>query len=131
METHVKVLAVLHLVLAVAGVLIALAIVLATGAVTGLVGTAADPYDARVAIPFIRLAGTAIAIVFVSLAVPGVVVGLGMLRLRPWARVGGIVLSALCLVHVPFGTALGVYGLWVLFSRDTERLFLASRRDDT
>jgi hypothetical protein len=29
-------------------------------------------------------------------------------------------------MHIPFGTALGVYGLWVLFHRDTERLF-ASR----
>ena len=24
---------------------------------------------------------------------------------------------------VPFGTIVGAYGLWVLFSKDTERLF--------
>jgi hypothetical protein len=24
---------------------------------------------------------------------------------------------------IPFGTIVGVYGLWVLFSKDTERLF--------
>jgi hypothetical protein len=28
-------------------------------------------------------------------------------------------------MHVPFGTALGVYGLWILFNRETERLFAA------
>jgi hypothetical protein len=34
-----------------------------------------------------------------------------------------IVLSVLDLIHVPFGTALGIYGLWVLLSQGSERLF--------
>jgi hypothetical protein len=34
-----------------------------------------------------------------------------------------IVLSAIELLHVPFGTALGIYGLWVLLSPPTEELF--------
>jgi hypothetical protein len=25
---------------------------------------------------------------------------------------------------IPFGTIVGAYGLWVLFSKDTERLFM-------
>ena len=125
METHVKVLAVLYLVFSVLGILLALAFLLAVGVVTGIVGSAADPSDARIAIPIIRLGGTALACFFLALSVPGVVVGIGLLTLRPWARVLGIVLSALTLLHIPVGTALGVYGLWVLFSRDTERLFAA------
>jgi len=43
--------------------------------------------------------------------------------LRPWARVLTIVISAFDLLHVPFGTALGVYGLWVLLSSQGEALF--------
>ena len=27
------------------------------------------------------------------------------------------------LIMIPFGTVLGAYGLWVLFSKETERLF--------
>jgi hypothetical protein len=123
MDTHVKVLAILYLVFSALSVLAAVAILLVTGAVTGIVGTAADPADARMAIPFIRLGGTAVAIYFTALAVPGVVVGVGLLERRPWARVLGIVLAVLSLMHVPFGTALGVYGLWVLFNRETEGLF--------
>ena len=125
-ETHVKVLAILYLVFAGLSVLFGLAILLLTGPVSGIVGTAADPLDARLAIPFIRLGGTAAAVFCFAWAVPGFVVGLGLLGRQPWARILGIVLSALSLMHVPFGTALGVYGLWILFHRDTERLFVRS-----
>ena len=136
METHVKVLAILYLVFAGVILLLALAIFAITGVVTGIVGTTADPSDARIAIPFIRLGGTAAAVFFFVWAVPVLVVGLGLLKREPWSRVLGIVISALSLMHVPFGTALGVYGLWVLFSRDTERLFTPhalppTRRQDT
>jgi hypothetical protein len=34
-----------------------------------------------------------------------------------------IVLSALELMSVPIGTALGIYGLWVLLSPGAEQLF--------
>lgn len=128
METHVQVLAILCLVFAGLSVLLGLAIFLVTGAVTSIVGTAADPADARLAIPFIQLGGTTAAVFCLLWSVPGVIVGIGLLKRLPWARIFGIVISALSLVHVPFGTALGVYGLWVLFHRDTERLFAAGTR---
>ena len=123
METHVKVLAILHVVFSSLIIALALIILIATGAVTSIVGTAADPADAQIAIPFIRLGGMAVAFFFLALGVPGLVVGIGLLKLRPWARILGIVISALDLTHIPFGTALGIYGLWVLFNRDAERLF--------
>jgi len=121
-ETHVKVLAILYLVFAGLSVLFGLGILLLTGAVTGIVGTSGDT---GFVIPFIRLGGTAAAVFCFVWAVPGFVVGVGLLKRQPWARILGIVLSALSLMHVPFGTALGVYGLWILFHRDTERLFAA------
>jgi hypothetical protein len=131
LETHVKVLAILYLVFSALSVLLALGIWIITGAVASIVGTAADPTDARIAIPFIRLGGTAAAVFVFVWAVPGLVVGIGLLKRQPWARIFGIVMSVLSLMHVPFGTALGIYGLWVLFNRDTERLFVAplSRAD--
>jgi hypothetical protein len=45
------------------------------------------------------------------------------MRFRPWARLLMIVLSALDLLHFPFGTALGIYGLIVLLNEDTRKLF--------
>ncbi|HET6181886.1 MAG TPA: zinc ribbon domain-containing protein [Candidatus Sulfotelmatobacter sp.] len=46
----------------------------------------------------------------------GVCVGLGLQERQPWARVAAIVLGVLALFHPPFGTALGVYTLWVLLA---------------
>jgi hypothetical protein len=40
---------------------------------------------------------------------------------RPWARTYGIVLGILVLFRIPFGTALGVYTLWVLLPENSRR----------
>ena len=123
METHVKVLAILQLIFAALSILLAATIFIATGVVSGIVGTAAEPGDAMIAIPLIRLSGVALGFFFLALAIPGAVMGLGLLARRPWARILGIALSIVELTHVPVGTALGIYGLWVLLNRETERLF--------
>jgi hypothetical protein len=46
----------------------------------------------------------------------GVCVGLGLMQRADWARVTALVLGVLALLHPPFGTALGIYTLWVLAS---------------
>lgn len=50
------------------------------------------------------------------LAAGGVCVGVGLMHRRPWARVLAIILGVLALFHPPFGTALGIYTLWVLLA---------------
>jgi len=42
----------------------------------------------------------------------GILVGWGLLKHQPWARMVGIVLGIVSLLHPPFGTALGIYTLW-------------------
>ena len=49
-------------------------------------------------------------------AVGGILVGWGLLKHESWARGVAIVLGILSLFHPPFGTALGIYTLWVLLS---------------
>jgi hypothetical protein len=79
--------------------------------------------DARIAIPIIGLTGSALVGFLAVWSLPGLIVGFGIVRLRPWARIGGIVVAVLSLIVIPFGTVFGVYALWVLFSPETERLF--------
>jgi len=126
MQTHVKVLGVLYLALSALSLLAALFLLLALGSAAGIVGAAADPEDAAIAIPVIGIAGTALGTMLIVLAVPGLLAGWGLLKFRPWARILALVLSVLNLLNIPFGTVLGVYGLWVLLSKDTERLFPSS-----
>jgi hypothetical protein len=67
--------------------------------------------------------GSFVLVVLLLLSIPGIIAGAGLLSYRPWSRILTIVLSILDLISIPFGTALGIYGLWVLFSADGARLF--------
>jgi hypothetical protein len=92
------------------------------GGVAGILGSTGDP-DARIAMPILGITGVALVMVLLVRSLPGVIVGIGLLKFRAWARIGGIVLSILDLIWIPFGTVVGIYGLWVLFSPETERWF--------
>ena len=125
MATHVKVLGVLYLVVSGLFLGCALFLLLASGTAAGIVGAAADPEDARVAIPILGIAGTAVSAFLILFAVPGLATGYGLIKFKQWGRILGIVLSAINLINIPLGTIIGAYGLWVLLNKDTERLFNA------
>ena len=123
MTTHVKVLGVLYIALSALGVASALFLALAVGTASSIVGISAEPQDAAIALPIIGVAGTALVVFLLAISLPGLITGIGLLKLQPWARIVGIVLSAINLINIPFGTALGIYGLWVLLNKETEQLF--------
>jgi hypothetical protein len=123
MQTHVKVLAALFIVFGALGVLAALGLLAVFGGTMGIVGASADDEGAAIALPILGLTGTLLTAFLLILSVPGLVTGFGLLSFKNWARILGIVLSALNLINIPFGTVLGTYGLWVLLSKDTEPLF--------
>jgi len=58
--------------------------------------------------------------ILLCVGLPGTVIGWGLAQQAGWARIPGIILSILNLPAVPFGTALGVYGLVVLCQPEAE-----------
>ena len=122
METHAKVLGILNIVFGGLGLLGAAVLMIVFGGVTGLVTTSGDP-DAAVAASIVSVTGASIVLIMILTSLPAIFIGLGLYRLRPWSRIAGIVLSILSLLAFPVGTALGIYGLWVLFSADGQKLF--------
>ena len=124
METHVKVLGVLNIVSGVLGLCAAFLLTIVFGGVAGLVGADADP-DAAIAAPIIGLTGAALVTFVVATSLPAIIIGFGLYRKLPWSRIAGIVISIISLISVPFGTILGIYGLWVLFSKDGQAVFEA------
>lgn len=52
-------------------------------------------------------------------AAAGILVGWGLLKHQSWARIAAIVLGIISLLHPPFGTALGIYTLWVLLPTES------------
>lgn len=57
------------------------------------------------------------------LGVGGILVGRGLMQHSSWARVAALILGVLALFHPPFGTALGIYTLWVLLSGDAAQQY--------
>jgi len=122
METHLKIIAVLHITLGAMAIFAAFTLLLLMGGVAGLLGTNVHTPDSAWAIPVIGGIGGIIFFILVLLWLPGLIGGIGLLRLAPWSRIFMIVISALDLLSVPFGTALGIYGIWVLTRPEAERL---------
>jgi hypothetical protein len=61
-----------------------------------------------------------IGILLLCGAAIGLLAGWGLLQGQPWARMLAIVLGFLSLLDIPFGTALGIYTLWVLLPAQSE-----------
>lgn len=66
------------------------------------------------------MAGLIGALLFAT-ALAGFLAGWGLLNYRSWARTLALILGVIALIHIPFGTALGIYTLWVLLPAESER----------
>jgi hypothetical protein len=53
-------------------------------------------------------------------AIAGMAAGFGLLERHSWARPLALVLGCISLIKIPFGTALGIYTLWVLLPARSE-----------
>ena len=123
MQSHVKILGILHIVFGSLGILLGLGMLALFGGIAGVVGMNASSDEAAVAIPILGAIGGLIALFALVLSVPAIIAGIGLLSFKPWARILAIVISILDLINFPFGTILGFYGIWVLFSREGAALF--------
>jgi hypothetical protein len=127
MREHIKILGILNIIMgsfaALAGVVV-LVVMGGVASVTALGvhnGTGGDE-NAWIAAPIIGIIGLVVAIFLLILALPSIIGGWRLLKYKSWSRVLMLVISALHLLSVPLGTALGVYGLWVLLNEQTRQL---------
>ncbi len=77
---------------------------------------------------FIRPLLSAIAVVLLCKAAAGIAAGLGLLQRQDWGRILAIVLGVISLINIPFGTAIGIYTLWVLVSPGADKEYEALAR---
>ena len=66
---------------------------------------------------------TALAVIAMLWGAAHVVVGVPLRRRRPWARLMALMLGSIDLLLLPYGTALGIYALWVLLDEKGKALF--------
>ena len=80
------------------------------------------------AIAITGLVGSIVGGFLLVISLPGLILGVGLLSMRPWSRPFGVVMSILHLLHLPFGTILGIYGLVVLLKPEATT-FLIDREN--
>jgi tRNA A-37 threonylcarbamoyl transferase component Bud32 len=116
MEKHVTLVAVINIVFGGLGIAIGL---MGLAAISGGGLISGDIMAMRIT----RIVGPAVALFFFLTSVPEVIAGIGLLKRRSWARILAIIIAILDLIHIPIGTAIGIYSLWVLLNDETARLF--------
>ena len=123
MDSQVKIVSILHIVYGGLGLLLAVLMLVVFGGVTAIVGVSAPDDGAMIAMPILMIVGGFVFFMIMLTSIPGLIGGIGLLGYQQWARVVVIVISGLNLLSFPFGTALGVYSLYVLLSQETGELF--------
>ena len=116
MENHLTAVGALSIGLSVLGILVgAFAFVLLAG-----IGYAVQEEDASIVLLTI---GTVFGFLFLIVSIPGIIGGIGIFKRKEWARILVLVVSAMHLINIPIGTAVGAYSIWVLVQKETILLF--------
>jgi hypothetical protein len=120
---HIDLLGVLLLAWSALGLLVGCScLLLAVGAASILGSRASDSgLMAAPALVMVLFAALGLAVIFLSGVHAGA--GFGLRRHRSWSRPLALALGVVDLLLLPFGTALGLYALWVLLHTDTRRIF--------
>jgi hypothetical protein len=74
---------------------------------------------------------TTLAILAILWGTAHITVGIPLRRHRSWARVMALLLASVDLLLLPYGTALGIYTLWLLLSEKGKGLFEEHSRQDS
>ena len=113
-QRHVHLLAILWLAESALHALAGLALMIVAKVIFGHGGPASDaPAFLH---PLLGLIGAAV----LAKSVLGFLTGWGLMQRESWARVMALVLGFIALFHPPFGTALGIYTLWVLLPQHSQ-----------
>ena len=107
-DSHVRIAAMLHIVMGA----IALLVLLVVGAIVAAVGMSLG-LERDVA-AWVGGVGLLLVALFAVIAIAEIVGGVMLLRGSELGRAMTIVFSALSLLNIPIGTAIGAYSLWAL-----------------
>ena len=63
--------------------------------------------------------GTGVGTLLLIISIPGIITGIGLILRKSWSRIMALILCAIKLFSFPFGTALGIYGIWLLMQNES------------
>ena len=112
---HVKNIGILLIALGILSLVVAITCLIAFGGFAGIMGN--DGYGRPQTIastPVWGLFSGFLTIFSIIMAPLLIVAGIGLRKLKPWARSMSIIICAVNILSVPFGSILGIYALWAL-----------------
>jgi len=116
MQKHLTAISALHIGFGIFNIVIGLVLF----ALLSGIGFFVDDSQARFVLSII---GISIATFLILISIPGIIGGIGLLKYKNWSRILILIISALGLLNIPFGTALGIYSIWALVQDETIKLF--------
>ena len=114
MNTHVKIVGILHIVYGL--LFMGLAFFLFFG--LSIVGTLAVTQGEQEAATLLGVLGTGLSGLFAFLSLPNIIGGWALLAGKAWGRILLLVMGFIHLIDFPIGTALGFYTIWILMRHD-------------
>ena len=117
MKKHVTIVGAIHIGFGILGLIGAVAVLFALNFAKGFVSGEEIP---SIVLGFLAVS---LPLLIGFMSTLGLVGGIGLLSLQPWARYLIIVVAALGCLNIPIGTLKGVYSLWVLLQDETLKLF--------
>lgn len=129
MEKHIKLVAVLNIVyrcFIVVGSFVLFILSALFGRIMDFVEQRGDlhagdiPREVLDIVPFILVI---VGVVMLIISVIAIIGSVGLMRKKEWGRITLLIVSVFNLMHVPLGTALGVYTLWVILNEEIVRMY--------
>ena len=121
MDKHVTLAGAFNLALGILGIL---GVIVGSAMMATLVGYIEEPEGAAIAVLAVSLGFSYLAISSVA----QIIFAVGLLKRRSWSRVPMIIVSAVKLLDIPLGTALGIYTIWVMIQDETKTILDAGPR---
>jgi hypothetical protein len=121
--THVDLVGVLFVVWGVLTMLIGASTLALGFAAASLVSSAGRGGGGQFAAGITAALFATLAVIALVWGTAHITVGRLLRRHRHWSRMAALMLGSVDLLLLPYGTALGVYALWVLLREDSKRLF--------
>ena len=120
MEKHINLIGTLHIILSILGLVGAFMIYFTLRVIVSF----SDNDDTNIILAIIA---NIVSIALLTLSIPGLIGGIGLIKRKNWARILILVLSILNLFNFPFGTALGIYSLWAMVQPEIISCFKSNK----
>lgn len=121
MDRHIRILGILNMLYGIVGAIASIVILVRFGGFSGVYAAFNEDIIGLIAMILVGFQ--------LLIALPCIFAGFYVRMLQDWARVMLIIVSAINVLNVPFGTLIGAYGLWALMTPETDPLFQNATAD--